>query len=132
MSTYTFSVDVNGDLIPELNETFFVNITNLTGALPLDVQGLGTIINDDIAPNLNISSVSQNEGDAGTTTFTFTVSLDAPAPAGGVTFDIATADGTAIAPVDYTAKQLLTQTIAAGDTSYTFDVLVNGNTIRRA
>ena len=34
------------------------------------------------------------EGDAGTTTFDFTVSLSAPAPAGGVTFDIATADGT--------------------------------------
>ncbi len=35
------------------------------------------------------------EGNAGTTLFTFTVSLSAPAAVGGVTFDIATADGTA-------------------------------------
>ena len=48
-----------------------------------------------VTPNLAIDDVSQVESDAGTTTFTFTVSLSAPAPAGGVTFDIATADGTA-------------------------------------
>ena len=46
-------------------------------------------------PNLTINNVTQDEGDAGTTTFTFTVSLSSPAGAGGVTFDIATADGTA-------------------------------------
>ena len=68
------------------------------------------------------------QGNAGTTTFTFTVSLSAPAPAGGVTFDIATADGTATAPSDYTAKSLTSQTIPAGSSTYTFDVLVNGDT----
>ena len=45
--------------------------------------------------SLTINDVSLNEGNAGTTTFTFTVSLSLPAPAGGVTFDIATANGTA-------------------------------------
>ena len=48
-----------------------------------------------VTPILNINDVTLTEGDAGTTTFTFTVSLTAPAGAGGVTFDIATADGTA-------------------------------------
>ena len=127
-STYSFTVLVNGDTAPETNETFFVNVTNVTGASVTDGQGQGTVVNDDAAPNLTINDVTLNEGNAGTTTFTFTVSLSAPAPAGGVTFDIATADGTAAAPGDYTAKSLTTQTIPAGSSTYTFDVLVNGDT----
>ncbi len=84
-------------------------------------------------PNLTIDDVSLNEGNAGTTTFTFTVSLSAPAGAGGVTFDIATADGPvgptgATAPSDYTTKSLTGQTIPNGSSTYTFDVLVNGDT----
>ncbi|MEO6390223.1 MAG: lamin tail domain-containing protein, partial [Pyrinomonadaceae bacterium] len=46
-------------------------------------------------PTLNINDVALAEGNAGTTTFTFTVSLTAPAGPSGVTFNIATADGTA-------------------------------------
>src|SRR4051812_10917704 len=127
-STYSFTVLVNGDTTPETNETFFVNVTNVTGAVVTDGQGQGTIVNDDAAPNLTINDVSLNEGNAGTTTFTFTVSLSAPAPGGGVTFDIATADGTATQPSDYTQKTLTSQTIPAGSSTYTFDVLVNGDT----
>ncbi|HEV2856590.1 MAG TPA: ExeM/NucH family extracellular endonuclease [Thermoanaerobaculia bacterium] len=125
-STYSFTVLVNGDVAVEPGETFFVNVTNVTGANVTDNQGLGTIQNDD-APNLTIDDVPLNEGNAGTTTFTFTVSLSSPAPPGGVTFDIATADGTATAPSDYTAKSLTGQTIPAGSSTYTFDVLVNGD-----
>jgi len=134
-STYSFTVLVNGDTTPETNETFFVNVTNVTGTgvTVTDGQGQGTIVNDDAAPNLTVNDVSLNEGNAGTTTFTFTVSLSAPAPAGGVTFDVATADGTAQDdnPVtednDYVAKSLTGQTIPAGSSTYTFDVLVNGD-----
>ncbi len=79
-------------------------------------------------PTLSINDVSQLEGNAGTTTFTFTVLLSAPAPAGGVTFDIATADGTATsASGDYVAQSLTGQTIPEGSTSYTFNVTVNGD-----
>ncbi len=78
---------------------------------------------------LSINDVTVTEGNSGTTTATFTVSLSAPAPAGGVAFDIATADGTAtVADADYSAKTLLGQSIAAGSSTYTFDVLVNGDT----
>ncbi|MEQ1911733.1 MAG: ExeM/NucH family extracellular endonuclease, partial [Vicinamibacterales bacterium] len=82
-------------------------------------------------PALSINDLSLNEGDASTTTFTFTVSLSAPAAAGGVTFDIATADGPAgqaTQPSDYTQNTLTSQTIPAGNSTYTFDVLVNGDT----
>jgi predicted extracellular nuclease len=44
----TVTVQVNGDLTTEANETFFVNITNVTNATAGDVQGLGTIVNDDV------------------------------------------------------------------------------------
>jgi uncharacterized protein len=77
---------------------------------------------------LSIDDVSQIETDAGTTIFSFTVSLSAPAGAGGVSFDIATADDTATAGTDYVARSLLAQTIAAGNSTYTFDVTVNGDT----
>ncbi len=77
---------------------------------------------------LSIDDVSQNEGNAGTTSFNFTVSLSAPAGSGGVTFDIATADATATQPTDYVQKALTGQTIAQGDSTYTFTVDVNGDT----
>ncbi|MEQ1518064.1 MAG: Calx-beta domain-containing protein, partial [Usitatibacteraceae bacterium] len=128
-STYTFSVLVNGDILPESTETFTVAVTNVTGANVLAGTGTGTIVNDDAAPNLSINSVAQNEGDAGTTPFAFTVTLSAPAPVGGVTFDIATADATATAGSDYVAQSLTAQTVPAGSSTYTFTVLVNGDTV---
>ena len=79
-------------------------------------------------PSLSISNVSLNEGDSGTTSFDFTVSLSIPAGAGGVTFDIATADNTAtVANNDYAAQSLTGQTILAGSSTYPFSVLVNGD-----
>lgn len=79
-------------------------------------------------PSLSIDDVALDEGDAGPATFTFTVSLSAPAGPGGVTFDIATADGTATtADSDYLAGSLTGQTILAGESTYLFDVTVNGD-----
>ena len=107
--TYDFDVTVNGDLNIEPNETFFVNVTNVSGATILDGQGQGTIQNDD-SPVLSINDVALSEGNSGTTTFTFTVSSSLPAPAGGITFDIATADSTAtVASSDYVARSLTGQ-----------------------
>jgi uncharacterized repeat protein (TIGR01451 family) len=128
-TTYAFEVTVNGDFAIEPNETFLVNVTNVSGASVGDGQAVGTIINDD-SPALSVSDVSANEGNSGATTFSFTVSSTMPAPAGGITFDIATADGTATtAASDYVARSLTAQTIPAGQTSYTFDVTVNGDTL---
>jgi fibronectin-binding autotransporter adhesin len=131
-SSYTFDVTVNGDENIEASESFFVNITNVSGVTLTDGQGQGTIVNDD-SPILSINDVSHAEGDSGTTTFTFTVTSTLPAPAGGITFDIATSDGTAqdhnptTEDNDYVAKSLTGQTIPAGQTTYTFDVTVNGD-----
>jgi len=127
--TYNFAVTVNGDLNIEPNETFFVNVTNVTGASVGDGQGLGTILNDD-SPVLSINDVSANEGNSGTTVFGFTVTSTLPAPAGGITFDIATQDSNATsAGGDYVARSLTGQTIPAGESTYTFNVTVNGDTL---
>ncbi|HEX8410119.1 MAG TPA: lamin tail domain-containing protein [Thermoanaerobaculia bacterium] len=89
-------------------------------------------------PTLNVSDVSQAEGNAGTTTFTFAVTLTAPAGAGGVTFDIGTADGTAQdgsavgEDTDYVANAV-SASIPAGSTGpYNFSVTVNGDTTTEA
>ncbi|MDF7821877.1 T9SS type A sorting domain-containing protein [Runella sp. MFBS21] len=79
-------------------------------------------------PNLSINLTSTWEGNAGNTIYTFSVTLSEPAPAGGVSFDIATADNTATtADNDYTAKSLTSQTIPEGNSTYTFTVSVNGD-----
>ena len=82
-------------------------------------------------PSLSINDVSQNEGNSGTTAFTFTVSLTVPAPPGGVIFDIATANGTAVAPGDYTAGSVTGLMIPTGNSSLTYTVQVNGDTTPR-
>jgi hypothetical protein len=96
---------------------------------PFDITLSGTGI---ALPNLSIDDVSLTEGNSGTTAFNFTVSLNAPAGPGGVTFDVATADGTAVAPGDYTQKSLTGQTIPAGSSTYAFSVLVNGDVTSEA
>lgn len=105
---------------------YFFDVANSTAD---DLAVNGTLSAVVTTPNLSINDVSLAEGNNGTTTFTFTVSLSAAAPTGGVTFDIATADGTAtIADNDFVQKSLTGQTIPAGSASYTFDVSVNGDT----
>jgi hypothetical protein len=80
------------------------------------------------AHTISVADATVTEGDSGTTTASFAVSLSTPAPAGGVTFDIATSDGSAQAPDDYTASSVTGATIPEGASSYTFDVSVNGDT----
>jgi methionine-rich copper-binding protein CopC len=64
----------------------------------------------------------------GTTAANFTVTLSS-ASAAPVTFDIATADNTAtVADNDYVANSVTTATIPAGQRTYSFTVLVNGDT----
>jgi uncharacterized protein len=123
-----FQVTVNGDANPEPTEQFFVNVTGIVGATPSSVQAIGTIQTDDAPPDLTIDNVTQAETSGGMTTFTFTVSLTAPAPV-PVVFDIATQDDSALAGSDYVAKSLPAQSITPGNTSYQFDVTVNGDTL---
>ena len=71
-STYSFDVTVNGDTAFEPNETFFVNVSNITGATASDGTGVGTITNDDCPlPTADIV-ISQVYGGGGNSGATFT------------------------------------------------------------
>ena len=126
VTTQTFTVQVQGDLLDEIDETFFVNLSSPTNATILDDQGIGTITDDDNAPTISINDVTVTEGNAGTVNAIFTVSLSA---ASGQTVSVtaATANGTAVAPADYAAVAATVVTFAPGVTTQTFTVQVQGD-----
>src|SRR5436189_640564 len=68
-STQPINVPVCGDNVVELNETFFVNLSNPVNATISITKGTGTgtILNDDAHPTLSINNVTQPEGNVGTT-----------------------------------------------------------------
>ena len=127
-SSATFSVTINGDLLAEINESFFVTLANVSGATVVDGQAMGTIVNDDAFPTISIGDVTLSEGHNGTQVATFTLSLSKPADGMSVTYDIATANGTATAGSDYLARSLNTQSIPVGMSSAIFSVSVIGDT----
>jgi hypothetical protein len=128
----TITVTPTADSTIEPDETVVVTLAaGATYTVGSPGAATATIVNDDL-PSLSINDVSQAEGNAGTTTFTFTVSLSQAAGPGGVTFDVATADGTAIAGSDYVARSLTAQSIPVGSSTYSFTVLVNGDTLNEA
>lgn len=126
----TFTIADDADL--EGAETATVTLSNPSAGISVGAtsnQNIAITDNDaPVLPSLTINDVSQNEGNNGVTNYVFTVALSAPAGAGGVSFDIATVNGTATtASGDYLSKALSGQTIAAGNSSYTFSVAVNGD-----
>ncbi|AKV67559.1 beta strand repeat-containing protein [Microcystis panniformis] len=126
----TITVAVNGDNQVELNETFFLNLSNLqangSNVILADNQGQGTITNDDSA-SIAISDVTITEGNSGTTNAVFTVTLSNAVDT-AVTVNYATADGTATtADNDYTAIATTPLIFNAGETSKTITVAVNGD-----
>ncbi len=78
---------------------------------------------------LSVSDASVTEGNSGAMIASFTVTISTAAH-GGVTFDIATADGTGDPPLDgdYVARALAAVVVPPGQTSFSFDVTVNGDT----
>ena len=96
-TTKTITVNVTPDSTDEFDETFFVNLSNASGATIDDPQGIGTIQNDD-DPAISISDATITEGGA----LSFTVSLNR-ATNEAVTVQYATANESAVAGFDYTA-----------------------------
>jgi hypothetical protein len=126
----TLAIDIEGDLLDEAEETFLVNLIGPVNATLADGQGVGTIIDDDAPPALSIGDVSLAEGNSGTQLAVFTVSLSAPSGQ-PVTVSWATADGSALAGSDYVAASG-TLSFAAGQTSQTVGIAVNGDVLNEA
>lgn len=126
--TVTIPVTVNGDLVVEGNETFTLALSAPSaGAAIGGGPATGNISNDDTT-TLSINNVTVTEGLAGTTPAAFTVTLSAPVDR-AVSFTATTSDGTASAPVDYASLTGQSFSIAAGATTATVTVNVNGDNV---
>jgi len=123
----TVSVSVIGDSLDELDKEFSLDLDNSSNASIADGSGQGTIIDNDLPPEVIVESVTVIEGDIGTKEAQFVVSLNAPSEL-PVTVDYATADNTAIAGEDYLAKSG-TITFIPGETSKTISVSVIGDSL---
>ena len=123
----TFTVPIVGDTIYEGNEAFTVTLSAPNNATLGTATATGTIIDNDPPPVVSIADSSVAEGNSGTGPMVFTVTLSA---ASGLATSVhyQTANGSAIAPGDYTAGSG-TVTIPAGSTIATFSVLVVGDTL---
>ena len=123
--TQTISVPIVDDALFENPETFLVNLTAPTNASIADGVGVGTITDNDPAPTITVTAVTTTEGDVGTSPAAFVVTLSAPAGV-PVTVRFATADGSAIASLDYHSVAGVL-TFAPGETAQTVVVPIVGD-----
>ena len=118
--------EIAGDTAYETDETFTVNLENVSSLLAVaDPEAFGTIRTDDFPP-VTVSEVEIAEGDEDTRTLVFPVEL--AGPTNEIAVEYTTQDGTAtIADQDYLEAQG-TLTIPAGVTTATIEVEIVGDT----
>jgi subtilisin-like proprotein convertase family protein len=122
----TVDVPMLDDSVREGTETFTLNLSSpSSGASIADTQGLGTIYDNEGPPALVVTDASATEAIG---SVSFTVSLTHPTTS-PVTVNYATANGTATAGTDYTAKPSTTLTFNAGQVSKTVAVTVTDDTL---
>ncbi|MDE5420216.1 HYR domain-containing protein, partial [Labilibaculum sp. DW002] len=132
--TQTITIEVNGDLALEPDETFELVLSSVN-ALGRNVTidnankiGTGTIENDDTS-ELTISDPTISEGDSGVKQLVFDVTLSNPVEL-GVTVDYATADNTAtIANSDYDAKSGMLTFVGTSGEVQTISIDINGDEV---
>ena len=125
-------VPITNDDLYEADETFTVTLSSPSNATLETETATGTIVNDDTLSSISIEDpASVTESDAGSTTEVgFTVTLS-PANDQATTVSYATADGTAEGGSDY-QTEAGTLTFAAGETSKTISISVNGDEVAEA
>jgi len=124
------TVEVNGDVYNEDDETFNVVLGTVNGGTIQKAVASALILNDDAVPSLSIANASLPEGNNGTSNMTFTVTLSAISGK-SVTVNYATATGSALAPSDFAATSG-SLTFAAGTATKTIDVPIVGDKIDTA
>jgi sugar lactone lactonase YvrE len=119
----TISVQVNGDLTVEPDETFLMKLNSSTNTFFISSsQSTGTIVNDDAPGTLQLSAptFAVNEG-AGSANILVTRT---GGMSGAVSVNYATSNGTATAGSDYTTTSG-TLSFAEGETTKSFSVPVS-------
>ncbi|MFA5814863.1 MAG: Calx-beta domain-containing protein [Bacteroidales bacterium] len=123
----TISVSTTSDNKVELDETMYLNLASSTNATIFDNQGMGTILNDDMA-TLSVDDILITEGSTpGTVNAVFTVTLTNPAQA-AITINYATSESTASASSDFTTTSG-TLTFNPGVTTQTITVPITSDLI---
>jgi hypothetical protein len=121
-ATQTLAIVVNADLEMEPDETFTVHLFAPVNVLFCDEVGVGTILDGTVPPVITVANVVVMEGGGGITNALFPVTLNRASPQ-TIRLDIFTADGSALAGLDYLA-QTGTVVFLPGMTSNTFVVPV--------
>lgn len=126
-STATITVTPINDNLVEGAETVVVTLSpNAAYTVSTLANATVTIASEDVA-RLSINNVTRVEGNSGTQNFVFTVTSSNPS-ASTVTVTYATANGSAVAPGDYTAIAPTVLTFSPGQVSKPVTVAVVGNT----
>jgi hypothetical protein len=122
----TFTIQIRGDNKVELDETFQALLASPTNAIIADGEGIGTILNDDIAA-VSVSNLTFVEGNSGTSQAMVLVSMSSPAVL-PVSVVLTTANGSATSGSDYVALSQ-TVTIPVNQTQVMVPVTINGDTV---
>jgi hypothetical protein len=124
----TFPVTVLGDTASEGNETFTAKLSSPVGVTLGTGQATGTIIDNEGPITASVTDTWVGEGNSGSASMVFSVALSA-APVSGqaVSVNVATANGSAASPGDYSAIAATTLTFAPGQLTKTVTVSVNGD-----
>lgn len=99
-TTKTIDIPIKGDLIDEVDQSFFVALTTPINAVISHGKGLGKILDNDAPATMSVNDVSVAEGTQAQATITFTISLNGPSEK-PISVQVANEAGTATADVDY-------------------------------
>ncbi|PAX53308.1 Calx-beta domain-containing protein [Brunnivagina elsteri] len=123
----TIKVLIQGDTKFEAEQTFKVNLTEVTNAtLGTKAEAIGTIRNDDLKPTVSIANAIAKEGNTGTTPITFTATLSSASDE-EIKVNYAITDGTATSGSDY--EPLNGELVfAPGQTTQTLKLNIKGDT----
>ncbi|NQZ02473.1 MAG: hypothetical protein HRT45_17580, partial [Bdellovibrionales bacterium] len=97
------------DIVDEPSETFLVSLTAVSSVTLVDGEAIGTITDNDGAPDLFVTDLAITEGATGSLLITLNASSGVD-----VEFQVRTYDSAAVAPSDYTSLVSSVITIPAG------------------
>jgi len=127
-----FAQQVNGSEIDAINQNLLNDLNSVINGVLAKNYSIKTFnqviaFNQPSSATITINDVTLTEGNSGTKNFVFTVTRSNNV--GAISVNYSTADNTAIAPTDYTAKSSTTLNFAAGGPlSQTVTISVNGDT----
>jgi hypothetical protein len=119
------TVAVEGDLLNESNEFFYVNLRNPNGAEIFKNRAVATIVDNDALPSVSVNDVTVKEGNKGAVEAVFTVTLSRVSGQ-PVTVNYRAVDGTAQAGADF-EPALGAVVIERGQTREMITVSVSGD-----